>query len=51
MLGPRKEKICLTCLYYEPETENMEGECRADEDIDSSSWCETYENKGGKSYE
>ena len=46
MSGARKEKICLMCLYYIPETENMEGECASDEDIETEDFCESYEAKG-----
>jgi len=48
MKSPRKEKICPYCIYYIPETENMEGECKADEDTEAEAYCETFEKKGDR---
>lgn len=44
----RKHQICIHCRNYVPETDNMEGECNVDEDIDNEEYCESYEWNGGK---
>jgi len=43
----RREKICLHCANYIPETAALEGECKVDEDINSEEFCASYTKQGG----
>lgn len=46
----RKDSICLSCLKYESETDDYEGECLLDEDIDDTHKCSSYEEKEYRKY-
>ena len=41
----RKHKICPKCRCYMPETEILQGECDADEDINIGEFCYSFERK------
>jgi len=41
----RKDKICLFCSNFVPETDEYEAECLVDEDVDSFEFCDSMEKK------
>lgn len=41
----RKTRICKLCIYFMPDTQNIEAECEVEEDVRSTDNCEFYERK------
>ena len=45
-LMQRRFKICPYCTQFVPESNDMRGECKMDNEIEDNGYCEDYE-KGG----